>query len=564
MTSGQGSSTKTALVGSGNVSQLINSIQNRGSPAATRPSVSVPNKPPPPVTAPAPKQASASTAKDKLPTVQQQQQPPPIPPAPIVKENKEETSLTPPSVVDSKKKTRRSRKSKFRTVEDTQDERKPPEDKVDKVQENTSKVEIKITVGSKVKESTPAKENDKHKGSKVVQNGAIKEAKPITKEDESIAKPSRPALKQEKEEGGAKAPLGPGAGQVSGVAAAKPRALSHVPLRANVSRQSGAKRGTMGAERCEECGERVYLMERLGVENRVFHRTCFKCHTCHIKLKAGSYEYDTHTDRFYCRQHYREALRNQTISRVMAEKGLTYKEDSDVKRKSEDKTKKTSRVVADSTESAAKKSAPPPSRVVADNRVTSESGLLTSKKAAPPQTMPAPPPLYSSLHDNNATPATATTAAAADGSQQPQINGEGINGEGSNRSSPLPVKPPRRRKQVTPPPADGEPVSADKDSEKLVTVDEDSGKLISADKDSATADKENRKPIAADEDGGKLVTADKDSGKLATADKDSVTADASSPSSEAVSTKRKPKRVAPPRPNYPPKGKKVVCVDVCE
>ena len=84
----------------------------------------------------------------------------------------------------------------------------------------------------------------------------------------------------------------------------------------------GGKRGMMGMEQCADCGQRVFLMERLGVENRVFHRNCFNCSKCRIRLKAGSYEYDAATDKFYCRQHYREALRTQTIRRSMIARGM--------------------------------------------------------------------------------------------------------------------------------------------------------------------------------------------------------------------------------------------------
>ena len=87
--------------------------------------------------------------------------------------------------------------------------------------------------------------------------------------------------------------------------------------------QSTGKRGTMGMETCEVCGERVFLMERLGVENHVFHRACFKCCTCKVSLKPGSYEHDSASDKFYCQQHYREAIRQLTIKRTMAQRGLT-------------------------------------------------------------------------------------------------------------------------------------------------------------------------------------------------------------------------------------------------
>ena len=79
----------------------------------------------------------------------------------------------------------------------------------------------------------------------------------------------------------------------------------------------------MGHEECEVCGKRVYLMERLAVENHVFHRACFKCHSCSTRLKPGSYEFDRNSDRFYCGTHYRDLLRQQTVKRTMERRNLT-------------------------------------------------------------------------------------------------------------------------------------------------------------------------------------------------------------------------------------------------
>ena len=70
-------------------------------------------------------------------------------------------------------------------------------------------------------------------------------------------------------------------------------------------------------------------MERLGVETHVFHRSCFKCCVCQTQLKPGSYEYDAKSDKFYCRNHYREVLRNQTIKRTMESRGITSFEEGD-------------------------------------------------------------------------------------------------------------------------------------------------------------------------------------------------------------------------------------------
>ena len=98
------------------------------------------------------------------------------------------------------------------------------------------------------------------------------------------------------------------------------------PQRGSVKRYN---RGTMSQEDCESCGNRVFLMERLGVENHVFHRSCFRCSTCFIQLKVGSYEFDAKSDKFYCKTHYREVLRQQTIKRTMDQRGITSFEEKD-------------------------------------------------------------------------------------------------------------------------------------------------------------------------------------------------------------------------------------------
>ena len=58
-------------------------------------------------------------------------------------------------------------------------------------------------------------------------------------------------------------------------------------------------------------------MERLAVENHVFHRACFKCHSCSAQLKPGSYEFDGVSGQFYCRTHHRDLLRQRNIKRTI-------------------------------------------------------------------------------------------------------------------------------------------------------------------------------------------------------------------------------------------------------
>ena len=92
----------------------------------------------------------------------------------------------------------------------------------------------------------------------------------------------------------------------------------------------------MGQEECESCGKRVYLMERLAVENHVFHRTCFKCHSCPVQLKQGSYEFDRISNQFYCRTHYRDLLRQRTIKRTIDQRNLASPTEGDGEEKREE------------------------------------------------------------------------------------------------------------------------------------------------------------------------------------------------------------------------------------
>ena len=79
----------------------------------------------------------------------------------------------------------------------------------------------------------------------------------------------------------------------------------------------------MGSEKCEGCGERVFLLERISVENHVFHRSCLKCSQCNCLLNTGDYFYDQPSDKFYCKVDYRNLVRSMSMKRSMAERGIS-------------------------------------------------------------------------------------------------------------------------------------------------------------------------------------------------------------------------------------------------
>ena len=102
----------------------------------------------------------------------------------------------------------------------------------------------------------------------------------------------------------------------------------NLPVRPSIKRTVRAgsrqqKRGSMmGNEDCEYCNQRVFLLERISVENHVFHRNCLKCSQCGCQLNAHDYNYDSTSDKFYCKVHYRNLIRNQSMKRSMAERGI--------------------------------------------------------------------------------------------------------------------------------------------------------------------------------------------------------------------------------------------------
>eukprot|EP01080_Neovahlkampfia_damariscottae_P012620 gene12620-6524_t len=63
----------------------------------------------------------------------------------------------------------------------------------------------------------------------------------------------------------------------------------------------------MQKEYCEKCKKVVYLMEKVSVNNQIFHDTCFKCKTCKKKLTISNYHVLEHD--IYCKNHYDRATK---------------------------------------------------------------------------------------------------------------------------------------------------------------------------------------------------------------------------------------------------------------
>ena len=71
------------------------------------------------------------------------------------------------------------------------------------------------------------------------------------------------------------------------------------------------------------CGRPVYLAERVQVESKVYHRSCFRCNQCNIMLRPGAHEYDRKNGLFYCKFHYTTMKRTQMIEQTAKERGIS-------------------------------------------------------------------------------------------------------------------------------------------------------------------------------------------------------------------------------------------------
>lgn len=58
------------------------------------------------------------------------------------------------------------------------------------------------------------------------------------------------------------------------------------------------------SEKCKACSKTVYEMEKLSMENTVYHKTCFKCAKCGKVLKTG--DYTAIHGEIFCKPHYKQ------------------------------------------------------------------------------------------------------------------------------------------------------------------------------------------------------------------------------------------------------------------
>lgn len=72
-------------------------------------------------------------------------------------------------------------------------------------------------------------------------------------------------------------------------------------------KQGIKKQPSLPAERsdiCYVCKQRVYVTERICMEEKSFHRSCFRCHHCNTTLRLEDCAFHEEDGNFYCKQHY--------------------------------------------------------------------------------------------------------------------------------------------------------------------------------------------------------------------------------------------------------------------
>eukprot|EP00004_Rigifila_ramosa_P000894 TRINITY_DN10906_c0_g1_i1.p1 TRINITY_DN10906_c0_g1~~TRINITY_DN10906_c0_g1_i1.p1 ORF type:complete len:298 (+),score=49.33 TRINITY_DN10906_c0_g1_i1:3-896(+) len=62
--------------------------------------------------------------------------------------------------------------------------------------------------------------------------------------------------------------------------------------------------GVKPPEKCDVCLKRVYPLERIQADGRVFHNQCFRCTQCRTALTLGSYA--SLDSKVYCRPHFKQ------------------------------------------------------------------------------------------------------------------------------------------------------------------------------------------------------------------------------------------------------------------
>jgi len=65
---------------------------------------------------------------------------------------------------------------------------------------------------------------------------------------------------------------------------------------------TGKKYGNI--EKCDVCGQTVYLIEKVVIEGKILHSNCLRCAHCSNKLSAGKYA--SLAGKYYCKPHFKQ------------------------------------------------------------------------------------------------------------------------------------------------------------------------------------------------------------------------------------------------------------------
>jgi len=66
---------------------------------------------------------------------------------------------------------------------------------------------------------------------------------------------------------------------------------------------------SQAAETCSTCSKRVYAMERLEVDKRILHKSCFRCSKCNCVLRMDTYTFNA--GKLFCIPHFKQMFKTK-------------------------------------------------------------------------------------------------------------------------------------------------------------------------------------------------------------------------------------------------------------
>ena len=75
------------------------------------------------------------------------------------------------------------------------------------------------------------------------------------------------------------------------------------PHGGGIGGSTGKKWGTATLEKCQVCKRTVYQLERLQADEKVYHKSCFRC--SHCKKVVGLGTYAANKGEIFCKTHFK-------------------------------------------------------------------------------------------------------------------------------------------------------------------------------------------------------------------------------------------------------------------